>query len=254
MTIQVSFHLSGYRNFKEFYLSYVCTYLRDLFPKTVSYNRMVELCSGSMLHLFTYLESFGPGACTGISFVDSTPLQVCYNRRIHQHKTFRDIAQRGQCSLGWFYGFKLHLLNNDKGELIDMYVTSGNVDDRKPLKMKSFIDNLWGKLFGDKGYLSKALFSELFGKGIHLITKLKRNMKSTTLTPMMDAILLRKRAITETITDQLKNICQVEHSRHRSPRNFFTNLFAALIAYNFQEKKPSLKINVVDTKQLYLPF
>lgn len=254
MTIQVTFHHSGYRNFKEFYLDYVCTHLRDLFPQTVSYNRMVELCSGSMLHLFAYLKSFGLGKCTGISFVDSTPLRVCHNRRIHQHKTFKDTAQRGQCSLGWFYGFKLHLVNNDKGELIDMYVTPGNVDDRKPLRMKSFIDKLWGKLFGDKGYLSKSLFSELFGKGIHLITKLKRNMKSTSLTPMMDAILLRKRAITETIIDQLKNICQVEHSRHRSPRNFFNNLFAALIAYNFQDKKPSLKINVVDTKQLYLPL
>lgn len=254
MTIQVVFHHSGYKTFKDFYLGYVCIHLKDLFPRTVSYNRMTELCSGSMLHLFAYLKSFGLGDCTGISFVDSTPLRVCDNRRIHQHKTFKDIAQRGQCSLGWFYGFKLHLVNNDKGELIDVYITPGNVDDRKPLKLKSFINKLWGKLFGDKGYLSKSLFSELFGKGIHLITKLKRNMKSTTLTPLMDAILLRKRAITETIIDQLKNICQVEHSRHRSPRNFFNNLFAALIAYNFQDKKPSLKINVVDTKQLYLPL
>lgn len=252
MTIQVVFHHSGYRTFKDFYLGYVRIHLKDLFPQTVSYNRMTELCSGSMLHLFAYLKSFGLGECTGISFVDSTPLRVCDNRRIHQHKTFKDIAQRGQCSLGWFYGFKLHLINNDKGELIDVYFSPGNVDDRKPLKMNSFISKLWGKLFGDKGYLSKALFTELFGKGIHLITKLKRNMKSTILTPMMDAVLLRKRAITETIIDQLKNICQVEHSRHRSPRNFFNNLFAALIAYNFQEKKPSLRANFVDTKQLYL--
>ncbi len=254
MTIQVVFHHSGFKTFKDFYLGYVCIHLKDLFPRTVSYNRMTELCSGSMLHLFAYLKSFGLEDCTGISFVDSTPLRVCDNRRIHQHKTFKNIAQRGQCSLAWFYGFKLHLVNNDKGEPIDVYITPGNVDDRKALKLKSFINKLWGKLFGNKGYLSKTLFSELFGKGIHLITKLKRNMKSTTLTPLMDAILLRNRAITETIIDQLKNICQVEHSRHRSPRNFFNNLFAALIAYNFQDKKPSLKINVVDTKQLYLPL
>ena len=252
MTIQIAFHHSGFRTFKDFYLGYVCKHLRSFFPNTVSYNRMVELVSGSMLHLFAYLKSFGLGDCTGISFVDSTPLRVCHNKRIHQHKTFKNIAQRGQCSIGWFYGFKLHLLCNDMGQLIDIQVTPGNTDDRKPLRNKSFIAKLWGQLFGDKGYISKELFSELFGKGVHLVTKLKRNMKSTALTPVMDAIMLRKRAIAETIIDQLKNICQVEHSRHRSPKNFFNNLFAALIAYNFNDKKPSLKMQFVDTKQLFL--
>jgi hypothetical protein len=246
MTIQIIFHHSGFRTFKDFYLGYVCIHLNDLFPKTVSYNRMTDLNSKSMLHLFAYLKSFGLGDCTGISFIDSTPLRVCDNRRIHQHKTFKGIAQRGQCSLGWFYGFKLHLICNDMGQLVDVQFTPANVDDRKPLKSNSFISKLWGKLFGDKGYISKALFTELFGKGIHLITKLKRNMKSTSLTPIMDAILLRKRAIAETIIDQLKNICQIEHSRHRSPKNFFNNLLAALIAYNFNDKNLLLKF--VDTK------
>lgn len=254
MTIQIAFHHSGFRTFKDFYLGYVCEHLRHLFPKTVSYNRMTELVSGSMLHLFAYLKSFGLGDCTGITFVDSTPLRVCHNKRIHQHKTFKGIAQRGQCSIGWFYGFKLHLLCNDQGQLVDVQVTPGNTDDRKPLKNDFFIAKLWGKLFGDKGYISKELFTELFGKGIHLVTRLKRNMKSTTLTPLMDAIMLRKRAIAETIIDQLKNICQVEHSRHRSPKNFFNNLFAALIAYNFNDKKPSLKVQFIDTKQLFLPL
>lgn len=254
MTIQVAFHHSGYRTFKDFYLNFVCKYLKDLFPVTVSYNRMTELCSASMIYLFAYLKSFGLGSCTGISFVDSTPLRVCHNKRIHQHKTFKGIAQRGQCSIGWFYGFKLHLICNDKGEIVDLIITAGNSDDRKPLSNKNFIHKLWGKLFGDKGYISKTLFSELFGKGIHLVTKLKRNMKSTSLTPIMDAILLRKRAVVETIIDQLKNICQIEHSRHRSPVNFFNNIFSALIAYNFNDKKPSLKLNLVDTKQLYLPL
>ena len=246
MTIQIIFHHFGFRTFKDFYLGYVCIHLNDLFPKTVSYNRMTDLNSKSMLHLFAYLKSFGLGDCTGISFIDSTPLRVCDNRRIHQHKTFKGIAQRGQCSLGWFYGFKLHIICNDMGQLVDVQFTSANVDDRKPLKSNSFINKLWGKLFGDKGYISKVLFTELFGKGIHLITKLKRNMKSTSLTPIMDSILLRKRAIAETIIDQLKNICQIEHSRHRSPKNFFNNLLAALIAYNFNDKNLLLKF--VDTK------
>jgi hypothetical protein len=182
MTIEVAFHHSGFKNFKEFYLGYVQIHLRDLFPNTVSYNRMTELCSASMLHLFAYLKSFGLGDCTGISFIDSTPLRVCSNRRIHQHKTFKNIAQRGQCSIGWFYGFKLHIICNDKGELVDMAVTPGNVNDRKPLSQKSFIHKLWGKLFGDKGYISEKLVDRLLKKGLHLVTYIKKTMKNKIMT------------------------------------------------------------------------
>lgn len=254
MTIQVLFHISRVRNFKSFYNGYVSQHLKDWFPDLVSYNRMVELCRDSLVPLAIYLKSRGLGDCTGISFIDSTPLRVCHNRRIHSHKVFDGLAKRGQCSIGWFYGFKLHLVTNDMGQVVDFMLTPGNVDDRKPLKIERFIKKLWGKLFGDKGYIGKDLFKDLFFKGVHLVTKLKRNMKSTMLTPVMDSILLRKRAICESIIDQLKNIFQIEHSRHRSPTNFLTNLFAGLIAYNFTEKKPSLKINLTDTGQLYLPL
>ena len=254
MTIQVLFQISGYRNFKTFYNTYVCGHLRSFFPDVVSYNRMVELCSGSLLPMAIYLKTQVTGQCTGISFIDSTPLRVCHNRRIHNHKVFEGLAKRGHCSIGWFYGFKLHLITADTGEIIDFMLTPGNVDDRKPLKIERFIKKLFGKLFGDKGYISKELFKNLFFRGVHLITKLKRNMKSSSLTPIMDAIMLRKRAICETIIDQLKNIFQIEHSRHRSPTNFLTNLFSALIAYNFCEKKPSIKLNYQDTGQLFLPL
>lgn len=254
MTIQVLFHCSGYRNFKTFYTSFVCIHLRSFFPNVVSYNRMVELTRNSLLPLAIYLKTQGTGQCTGISFIDSTPLRVCHNRRIHSHKVFEGLAKRGQCSIGWFFGFKLHIITADTGEIINFMITPGNVDDRKPLKIERFIKKLFGKLIGDKGYISKELFKNLFFQGIHLITKLKRNMKTSTLTPIMDAILLRKRAICETIIDQLKNIFQIEHSRHRSQANFFTNLFSALIAYNFCEKKPSIKLNYQDTGQLFLPL
>lgn len=252
MTIQVLFHLSGCRTFKKFYLGYVRQYLHSYFPNTVSYNRMVELSSQSMIPLLAYLKTTGTGKCSGISFIDSTPLRVCHNRRIHNHKVFKGLADRGQCSIGWFFGFKLHLVTNDSGQIIDLLITPGNKDDRTPLRMKNFIDNLWGKVYGDKGYIGKELFENLFAQGIHLVTKLKKNMKSKLLTPMYDVIMLRKRAIVESIIDQLKNIFQIEHSRHRSPVNFFTNVFSALIAYNFKEKKPSLNINFVKTKQMYL--
>ena len=254
MTIQVLFHLSGYRNFKTFYTGYVWVHLGSYFPDLVSYNRMVELKRDSLIPLAIYLKTHGVGPCTGISFIDSTPIRVCNNRRIHSHKVFEGLAQRGQCSIGWFYGFKLHLITADTGEIVDFMLTPGNVDDRRPLKIERFIKKLFGKLFGDKGYISKELFKNLFFRGVHLVTKLRRNMKSQSITPLMDAILLRKRAVCETIIDQLKNIFQVEHSRHRSPANFLNNLFSALIAYNFTEKKPSIKLNYQDTGQLFLPI
>ena len=254
MTIQVLFHLSGFRNFKTFYKGFVCNHWKNHFPDLVSYNRMVELTSNSLIPLAMYLKTRALGHCTGISFIDSTPIRVCNNRRIHSHKVFEGLASRGQCSIGWFFGFKLHLITNDLGQVVDFMLTPGNADDRKPLRIECFIKKLWGKLFGDKGYISKELFENLFFNGVHLVTKLRKNMKSSSITPLMDAIMLRKRAICETIIDQLKNIFQIEHSRHRSPKNFLTNLFSALIAYNFNDKKPSLKFNFVDTNQLYLPL
>jgi hypothetical protein len=240
MTIQVLFHLSGIRTFKKFYTGYVRGYLRAYFPKLVSYNRMVELCSQTIVPLAIYLKTRSTGDCIGISFIDSTPLRVGHNRRIHSHKVFKGLAQCGRCSIGWFYRFKLHLVLSDSGQIINFMLTPGSTNDRTPLKNEAFVDKLFGKLVGDKGYISKQLFQDLFFEGIHLITKLRKNMKPNLVTPIRDAILLRKRAICETIIDQLKNIFQIEHSRHRSSKNFLTNLFSALIAYGFTEKKPSL--------------
>lgn len=254
MTIQILFHISGYRNFKTYYKDYVCSRLNSYFPDMVSYNRMVEICKYTIIPLAIFLKTKSMGECTGISFTDSTLLRVCDNRRIHSHKVFDGIAQRGKCSLGWFYGFKLHLIVNDMGQIINFMLTPGNVDDREPLKIKSFIEKLFGKIFADKGYLSKALFEDLFSDGIHLVTRLRKNMKSFNVTPLYDALMLRKRAIIESINDQLKNIFQIEHSRHRSPANFLANILSGLIAYNFADKKPSLKINLIQTPQLCLPF
>lgn len=116
--------------------------------------------------------------------------------------------------MGWFFGFKLHLICNEKGELLNFMITPGDIDDRRPIEYKAFVDFIYGKLVGDKGYISKNLFNRLFVDGIQLITKLKSNMKGSIMR-ISDRLLLRKRAIIETINDELKNIAQVEHSRHR---------------------------------------
>jgi hypothetical protein len=240
MTILVLFHASGYRDFKTFYTRHVAEQMAGEFPRLVSYGRFVELQREAMPPLWCYLHTrFGD--CTGIAFVDATTLAVCHNLRIPQHKVFRDCAQRGRSSMGWFYGFKLHLCINDRGELLGCYLTPGNVDDRRPVP--GMVKDLWGKLFGDKGYISQPLSALLSGQGLRLVTKLKKNMKNRFL-PLCDKLLLRKRALVETVNDQLKNISQVEHTRHRSLWNFLGNVAAGLIAYTWREKKPSLNIRI----------
>ena len=251
VTITVLFHLSGIRTFKHFYIHYVQGQLREEFPNTVSYNRFVELMQSNILPLTLYMKTCCLGECTGISFVDSTPIRACGNKRIKQNKVFRDIATVGKSTMGWFYGFKLHIIINDKGELLDFVITQANVDDRTPLKEENFLKKIFGSLYGDKGYLSKELASLLFDQGLHLVTGIRNNMKNVMMT-MRDKILLRKRSVIETINDQLKNIAQAEHSRHRSFGNFITNLVASLIAYSFQEKKPSIKFETENTTQLAL--
>jgi hypothetical protein len=177
--------------------------------------------------------------CSGISFVDATSIAICHNRRIASNKVFRGAAKRGKTSVGWFYGFKVHLVINDCGELLSVVITPGNVDDRKPVPRLS--QRLFGKLFGDRGYISQELFKLLYEKGVQLITKLKKNMKNK-LVPLVDKRLSRKRALVEMVNDQLKNICQIEHTRHRSIASFIVNLLAGLIVYTYQEKKPSLHL------------
>ena len=196
-----------------------------------------------------FLKTCCLGDCTGISFTDSTPVRVCKNKRIRRNKVFKGIAELGKSSMGFFFGFKLHLIINDKGDLLNFVITQGNVDDREPLKNKKFIEKIKGKLFGDKGYISAELTQLLFIDGLHLITNIKRNMKNC-LMEMSDKILLRKRSIIETVNDELKNICQIEHSRHRSFGNFISNLVAGLIAYSFFPKKPAIKFEVEKTNQI----
>lgn len=206
----------------------------------MSYTRFVELLPRVLAPLTVYLHT-QLGECTGISFIDSTALPVCHHARIHQHRVFQVDARGGKTSVGWFYGFKLHLVVNDRGELLAFCLTPGNTDDRAPLPR--LVRRLFGKLFADKGYVSQPLAEALFMQhGLRLITKLRKNMRNRLL-PLGDQLLLRKRAIIETIVDQLKNICQIEHSRHRSPLNFVLHLMAGLIAYCHQPKKPSLHLD-----------
>lgn len=238
MTIAIYFHSTRFRDFKTYYTGFVTVYLRKAFPFLPSYSHIVNCLKSILIPLSAFMQTL-TGEKTGIYFIDSTVIKVCHIKRENQHKVFKDFAKKGKSTIGWFFGFKLHLIINDKGEIMSFKLTAGNVDDRVPVSDMS--KGLTGKLFGDRGYISQKKFEELYKNGIHLVTRLKSNMKNK-LMPLIDKLLLRKRALIETVNDQLKNISQIEHSRHRSIWNFMVNMLAGLAAYALQPKKPSLNL------------
>ena len=190
----------------------------------------VDIIPSALLPLCAYFVHTCLGDCTGISFIDSTSIDVCLNQRIASHEIIADLSECGKTSTGWFYSFKLHLVINDRCELLNVLRTPANVDDRKPVP--DLVKKLFGKLFGNKGYISQTpvdLLRQIIG--VQMITKLKSNSKNRLPMPLMNRILLRRRAIVESVLDQRKNISQIEHSRHRSVVNFMANLMCGLIAY-----------------------
>ena len=236
MTILIHCHQSRYRDFKAYYLFQVCQHWADAFPNRLSYSRLMAVIPTALVPLCVYLQT-RQGQATGIAFIDATSLVGCHNRRSSSHQVFNQSARRGNTSVGWCYGFKLHVGVNDRGEVLAFHVTPGNVDDRKPVPRLA--KGLTGKRFGDRGDISQKRFEALLAQDLQLITKLRKGMHNKLL-PLVDKLLLRKRALIETLNDQLKNISQSEPTRHRSVVNWMVNLLAGLVAYTHQPKKPSL--------------
>lgn len=238
LTIVILFQQSPCKNFKYFFTSYLQLY-RAEFPRLGSYNRFVELMPRCLSYMYILLNwFFGLTNPKGLHFIDSSKIAVCHNKRISSHKVFAGLAKRGKSSMGWFYGFKLHLVINHKGEIQGAMLTPGNVDDRVPVE--KLTSRLTGLLFGDKGYIKKELFHKLFQKGLKLVTNVKGNMKNK-LVPLAEKMMLRKRSIIETVFDVLKNTFQLQHTRHRSPANFLVHIGSTLLAYCFRSKKPRVK-------------
>lgn len=235
MSIQILFQMIGYRNFKTFYL-FLETYWKKYFPALPSYQRFVELMSRALLPLtlFTQLKS---GKKTGLYYIDSSCLPVCHLKRSKRNKTFKAVAEYGRTSVGWFFGLKIHLVINQQGELIAFKITKGNKHDGAAAK--SLLDSLEGLAFGDKGYIGKKLFDELFKNGLKLITRKRKNMKEKLELTAFEKQLLNQRNLIETIFDCLKNKYHIWHTRHRSISNAIANLLAALAAYIIEPLKLS---------------
>ncbi|WP_435273829.1 IS982 family transposase [Psychrobium sp. nBUS_13] len=246
MTIVILFHMSNHRDFKNYYIGFIQRFYKKQFPYLLSYTRFLEVMPTTLVPLCSYFSAI-KGQPTGLEFIDSTSIKVCHNLRIPRHKTFDGIAKRGKGTMGWYFGFKLHLIVNHLGEIVAAKITAANVHDTQPVE--GMASDLPDKLYADKGYISKALESNLLEQGVTLVTNVRKNMKAKVLS-IWDRAMLSRRFIIETINDQLKNISQIEHSRHRSMNGLMLNLIAGLVAYSLKENKPQLNITDVEMNQI----
>ena len=237
IAIILLFQQSPCKNFKYFYKSYLQLYKHE-FPEMPSYERFIALMPRVIPYMIVLLYSLlTPPSLSNIYFIDSSSLAVCSNKRISRNKVFKGLAQIGKTTKGWFFGFKLHIIIDEKGNLVRVKLTAGNRDDRSVVKHMT--NNMFGFLFGDKGYISKDLFIELYNRGLKLVTGIKSNMKNI-LMQLHDKIMLRKRSLVETVFDYLKNKFSIEHTRHRSPTNAFIHIISTLIHYQLKPTKPSI--------------
>jgi hypothetical protein len=237
--IMVLFHLSPYKNFKTFYLYGIGCQHRACLRDLPHYDRFVSLMPRLFVPLMVLLHSLS-GEESGVDFADSSKLAVCHNCRIGRHRVFDGLAARGKTSTGWFFGLKLHFVINHKGQIMALKITPGNTADSTVLDEIS--QHLKGKLYADKGYISREVFTKLWQRGLHLITGIRRNMRNH-LMPLADKLMLRKRFVLETVLDTLKCEMGLEHSRHRSVINAMVHVLSCLVAYAFRPAKPSISLN-----------
>lgn len=242
MSIVIFYHHSGFKCFKYYYECVIQGTLKSYFPRTYSYSRFVNLQQRLNFPLFAFLSACRLAGTTQGNFVDATKLIVCHNKRIFDHKVFKDFAKRGKSSTGWFFGFKLHAVINQWGQLVVFKITSGNVADNNPILLQSLTKRLEGFLYGDSGYIT-TLSNNLKDRGLELITKLRSNMKSKEYTPQQWHYL-QHRGLIESVFNLMKSHCDIEHTRHRSVKNFFINLWSGLIAYSFMDSFPTMPVFV----------
>lgn len=248
MTILIHYHLSPYKNFKAYYMHYVCQDLRRDFPDLVCYDRFVALIPRTLIPMMLYLaDRCSRSLRTGIYYVDSTPLAVCHPKRAHQHRTMKSFASWGKTSVGWFYGLKVHLLINHLGQIVQVRITSGSTHDANLRVLYQLTHDLVGWVFGDKGYLlntDKKDFLERDGELI-IAAKPRKGMAKADW-PLAAKRYAKKRGLVETVIGQTKAVCNMEHTRHRSEVNAFVNVYASLVAYSFYDRKPRAKVDISD--------
>jgi hypothetical protein len=239
MAIEIAYHHSTHKCFKYYYNSEILGHLKSYFPYAVSYDRFVSLKYRIENYMESFLRQTRLSHSTDGNFIDSSKLEVCHIMRAPSNKVFEGEAKHGKTITGWFFGFKMHLIINHLGHLVDVVISTGKVADNDIKLLKKITENFIGLLIGDKGYISSKK-GELKNKGVQLVTKPRKNMKPIPMTKS-EKYYLRHRGLIETSNDLLKNKANIQHTRHRSKVNFKVNIWAALIAYTYNDKLPSIK-------------
>lgn len=242
MTIELLCHLSGYKCLEYYYCNEVQKgALHSYFPAAPSHDSFVQLKLRIVTLMILHLHYCRLGALCGVYYADSTSIVVCNNRRIHSHRVFRGKAARGRSSTGWFFGFKRFLVVNAFGQTVRVAFTPGNAADNNTRRLIKLFDKLQGWVFADKGFVNQKAFGQLFKKGLRPITGIRSNMKNK-LMDMTQKMLLKKRGMIESVNDILKTVCDIGHTRHRSPINAVLNIFSGISAYTFPDRLTSVFI------------
>lgn len=239
IVILIYYHYSGYKNFEYYYKQFVLTDLKTYFPKAPSYTHFLGLQSRVGIILFILMQILCKKAIkTDIYYIDSKQVPVCDNLRIKSNKVFQDWAGHGKSSTGWFYGFKVHLVINNYGEIVSFALSSANKADNNHEILKHLLGHLEGICVGDKGYLTQ-LWEKFYENGLKIIHKVKKNMKNKLLI-LEEKYYLAKRGVIESVNAILDGVFDLTHSRHRKAENAFCHIFSCLIAYQFYPNKPSV--------------
>ena len=219
-----------FKHFKAFY-KYNCAELKSAFPGLLSYERMIELRQEVVFPMMQFLLSkLSP--CTGKSYIDSTPMKACHPKRTGSHSVVKNIASVGKTSNGWFYGTKLHLVVTSLGEIVNFKLTPGNIADNNKKVLRDLVRKIWGKLFGDKGYIvGQETRKELHEQGVELIHNIRSNMQNRLLSAQDKADLRKRANVSEGAFSKLKMHLSLEHTRHRSLFGFLAHVVSILIAY-----------------------
>lgn len=231
VTLVLFKQFTGHKTWKAFY-RYIKTYHSQDFPQLPEYQNFV----GAMNALSPYAMIMTTAFCSffrkqtktqELKIADSTKLAVCNIKREFSHKVCKGLARKSKSTMGWFYGFKLHIVCNQLMQILECTILTATVDDRAALEL------IWAHIFGlivaDAGYLGKNRADKARAHGKILFTAVKANMKKLMTDWQHD--LLKARQIIETVFSVLKLRLGIETSLPRSPLGYFAHYAWCLAAY-----------------------
>ncbi len=237
--IAIAYHQSTHKCFKFYYQEEILGNLISFFPSAISYERFVSIQHRVLPFLVAFLKTTRLCSPTDANYIDASKLEICHLMRVASNKVFKGQAKYGRTIMGRFYGYKFHLIINHLGEIVNVIFSKGNVADNNKKMLREITEDFTGLLIGDKGYIT-TIKDELLENGINLVTKPRKNMKPVKHTPQVE-YYKKHRGLIETTNGLLKEKANIQHTRHRSTANFEINLWAAIIAYTYNEKLPSIK-------------